>query len=58
MENFLAAISFEIKWVIKNPDITKKMSTPRNPLSRPPISKWKNNTKIMAMPLSPSMSAL
>jgi len=44
--------------VIKNPLITKKMSTPINPPENKVISKWYNITDITDKALSPSMSAL
>ena len=63
-EKFLLFLySIIICWVIKKPDITKKISTPK----KPPVNKfipkndnfaWYNITLITAIALNPSISGL
>ena len=57
------SIYFKIREVIKYPDITKKISTPRNPpennlKSSKEICKWYKITAITEIALNPSISGL
>ena len=49
MLNFLESISSKIIFEIKNPDITKKISTPIKPPLKNPGNVWNNTTKIIDM---------
>ena len=54
----LSTFLFVKEAVITYPEITKKISTPRNPLGSRSELKWLISTAKIANPLSPSISAL
>lgn len=57
-EKFFFSNLVEIMDVIKNPDITKNMSTPKYPYGKNVGKKWKSITDKIASPLSPWISSL
>ncbi|GAA5135524.1 hypothetical protein GCM10025767_13490 [Thalassotalea piscium] len=58
MLNVLAIICGNIMAVIKNPEITKKTSTPTKPPEKALKPAWFNMTKATAIVLNPSISIL
>jgi hypothetical protein len=49
---------FQIIWVIKKPEITKKISTPINPLGSHFGFKWNKKTIMTAKALMPSKKGM